>query len=424
MQLSNIFVQIYIAGVIASFLFELFLKLKNIRNRKFVQKNFRSVLPPELADAYSQEEIDKTCSYCNTRQFFAITENTVATVISVALLASGFYVYLSAYCWQLAKNPYLFAILFSVAVSVVSEIFSVPFELYGEFVIEKKFGFSKMTFALWLKDSLVSAIVSLVITTPLLLVLVFLIEHSNFWWLIVGVVYVAFSLLISVIYPVLIAPLFNKFSPLEDGELKSRITSYLEKSGFKSQGVFVMDASKRSAHSNAYFTGFGKSKRVVLYDTLIEQLTVDELGAVLAHELGHYKHHHIAKQLATTIPLIFVALFVAAKFVALPDIYSGFGFSSLYIPAKSACYFLGFFLLGEVFGNFSVFAGIVANCFSRRHEYEADAYAKEICGTGKHLITSLIKLNKENKSDVMPAKIYSAVYYSHPTLAERIEKLK
>lgn len=446
MQFSNPFVIIYVVGVATSYILWLALKIVSLRHRRTVTL---ASLPPKLAEAYTHEQIEASKKYGDACNKFAIVSGTVETVLGVALLCGGYFAWAANFCARITQSAYLFVILFAVLAGIPLSLIEIPFDLYGEFVIEKKFGFSKMTLGLWLRDNLVSLVVSAVIAVPLLLILVALVSHTTLWWLLLGAVYVAFSLGLSVIYPLVIAPLFNKFTPLEDGELKTRVTSYLEKSGFKAQGVFVMDASKRSGHSNAYFTGFGKSKRVVLYDTLIEQLSVDELGAVLAHELGHYKHHHIAKRLFLTIPIIFVALFVVSLLVALPELYAGFGFAAFAenmsglqtaplangfatvnvsplanVMQNAPIYFVGAFLLGEIFENFSVFAGAVANKFSRRDEYQADDYAKKLCGTGEPLITSLIKLNKENKSEVMPARIVSAFYYSHPTLAERIAKLE
>ena len=196
----------------------------------------------------------------------------------------------------------------------------------------------------------------------------------------------------------------------------------MERTGFKSSGVFIMDASKRSKHSNAYFTGFGKTKRVVLYDTLVEQLSVDEVGAVLAHELGHYKKHHIVKRFAVTIPLVYIVLFAAARLTSCEALYSGFGFS--YDVALPYMKFIALFLLSEVFGGYGIFVRLVSNFFSRKDEYEADAYAKKLCGSGKPLSSALIALNRENKGEVRTAKIYSAFTYSHPTLLERLRALE
>ena len=275
-----------------------------------------------------------------------------------------------------------------------------------------------MTVKLWVQDRLKSLAVSLIVAAILLSAMTAIFEHVSAWPIVLASVYVAFSLLMSFIYPRLIAPLFNKFTPLEEGELKSRISDFMARTGFKASGVFIMDASKRSKHSNAYFTGFGKTKRVVLFDTLVEQLSVDEVGAVLAHELGHWKKHHIVKRFAVTIPLVYAVLFAVSMLTAYEGLYSGFGFA--YDAALPYMQFIGLFLLAEVFGGY----GFIGNFFSRRDEYEADSYAKELCGSGKPLSSALIALNQENNGEVRTAKIYSAFTYSHPTLLERLRALE
>jgi len=264
-----------------------------------------------------------------------------------------------------------------------------------------------------------------VIMAPLLLVMIGLFKYaSDWWWILLGCVYFVFSLAISVIYPIFIAPIFNKFTPLEDGELKTRLEELLKKCGFKASGLFVMDASRRSGHSNAYFTGFGKSKRVVLYDTLIDQLTTDEIEAVLGHELGHYKHHHILKKLILMIPAVFAVLFAVSFLVKLPLLYTGFGFNFIVENVPYQMMFIGIFLLSLVFGEWGRILSPIMNALSRHDEFQADAFAKKICGTGEHLCTALIKLNKENLSEIQVPKIYSVFNYNHPPLLERISALR
>ena len=206
-------------------------------------------------------------------------------------------------------TSFLSFLLFMILSSIPSTLISIPFDLYNEFVLEKKFGFSKMTFKLWIADQIKGLLLSMILIVLLTLVAsVFFIKLNTSWWLVLAITLIGFTFLMQVIYPKFIAPLFNKFSPLEDGELKDKISGILEKTGFKNDGLFVMDASKRSGHSNAYFSGFGKSKRIVLYDTLINSMTADELTAVLGHELGHFKLKHITKRLFITIPLEFILL--------------------------------------------------------------------------------------------------------------------
>ena len=418
MQFQNVFVIIYCAGVVCSFLLNQWLEYADF---SFRRKHGREI-PPELTGYITAEDQIRTGEYEDAKYRFFIPENSVTTVFSVFLLFSGFYPRLFTVLWNWTGNVYWTTLLFALIASVPGDVVSLPFELYEEFVVEKKFGFSAMTFKLWFQDRIKSLIISIIIAAFLLSVMTLLFEHAAGWWWMLGTVYVAFSLLVSFIYPRFIAPLFNKFTLLEDGELKNRITEFLERTGFKSSGVFIMDASKRSRHSNAYFTGFGRTKRVVLYDTLVNQLSVDELGAVLGHELGHYKKHHIIKRFCIMIPLVYVVLFLISRFVGVQSLYTGFGFS-VDPAAFPHMKFIGILLLAEVFGHYGFLAEFVENYFSRRDEYQADSFAAELCGSGKALSSALIKLNKENKSEIQPAAVYSAFRYSHPTLMERIRAL-
>ena len=233
----------------------------------------------------------------------------------------------------------------------------------------------------------------------------------------------AFTLIMQVLYPLVIAPMFNKFNPLEEGELKSRITALMENLGFKSSGIFIMDASKRSGHSNAYFGGMGKSKRIVLYDTLVKQLTTDELEAVLGHELGHYKLHHILRKICIMLPLEFVMMFVLYKIAQSHLLYTGFGFAiaeEMIVPLQ----FIGLFLSSLVANSLTEILSPIMNFSSRKDEYAADKFSAELTKNPDALISGLIKLNSENLSELLPPKLYVIWNYSHPTLVERIKALK
>ena len=418
MQFSNLFVILYCVGTALSFVLHNALESIQYAFRKKYGRDISAELAPyiTLADA------EKTCAYKDARYRLWVFEYAVQTAIGAALLLSGLYPRLFDVLQQASGNAYAVTILFAFIVSLPSAVISLPCELYEEFVIEKRFGFSSMTVKLWVQDRLKSLAVAVIVAEILLSAMTTIFEHVNGWWWLLASVYVAFSFLISFIYPRVIAPLFNKFTPLEEGALKSRVVDFMARTGFKADGVFIMDASKRSKHSNAYFTGFGKTKRVVLFDTLVEQLSVDEVGAVLAHELGHWKKHHIVKRFAVTIPLIYAALFIANTLIGNETLYTGFGFA--YDAALPYMQFIGLFLLSEVFGGYGIFARFIGNFFSRRDEYEADSYAKELCGSGKPLSSALIALNRENNDEVRTAKIYSAFTYSHPTLLERLRALE
>ena len=420
MDFSNIFVIIFIIGTVFSFSLNMLLERLDFTFRK---KHGREI-PEILSQHVDFQTLDKTCLYEDAKYRLWIPSSILETILSLYLVFCGFYPALIERIWTWTDNPFFAALLFLVLGGIPGALLSIPFALYSEFGIEKHFGFSNMTIRMWIADEIKAFFVNLLILTPLLLAMIALFKYTaGWWWLLLGCVYLVFSLGISIIYPIFIAPIFNKFTPLEDGELKSRLEELLKKCGFKASGLFVMDASRRSGHSNAYFTGFGKSKRVVLYDTLIEQLTIDEIEAVLGHELGHYKHHHILKKMLFMIPAVFASLFVISLLVNLPLLYKGFGFvSGEIVPYQMM--FIGIFLLSLVFGEWGILLSPIMNSLSRHDEFQADAFAKEICGTGEPLCTALVKLNKENLSEIQVPKIYSVFNYSHPPLLERIKALR
>ena len=418
---THIFFILFLVGSLLDFGIDQWLEFVDFRHRK---KHGRDI-PPEFAEHIDAATVEKTCRYEDAKYRYWLPKNVLSFAIGLAFVFSGFYPRLYQWICTCTQSTFLTALLFAVQGSIPEAIIFLPFRLYREFGIERRFGFSTMTFRLWLLDELKGLLVSAILAIPLLFAMIFVLEHANgWWWLLLGGIYVAFSLGLSLIYPAFIAPLFNKFTPLEDGELKTLLTDALEQTGFKASGVFVMDASKRSKHSNAYFTGFGKTKRVVLYDTLIAQLSPQEIKAVLGHELGHYKHHHIIKKMCLMIPLIFVLLFVTSVFIRLPDLYTTFGFAVPQEVVAPQMQWLGAFLLSLVFGGFGTLLSPVTNHVSRRDEFQADAFAKKLCGTGKPLITALITLNKENLSELTEPKIYSVFNYSHPPLLERIRALE
>ncbi len=420
MDYTNIFVVLFIVGSAFGFLLDTTLDFIDFRFRK----KHGTEIPPMLQGHVDESVLKKTCRYEDAKYKFSIPRSIFGLALGYYLVFSGFYPALFGVVLGWTENSFFCAYFFLILGSVPALLLTVPFDLHSEFGIEKQFGFSKMTLGLWVADRIKGLILNLLLLAPLIFAATMLFKHAgDLWWLFLGVVYLIFSLAVSVIYPIFIAPLFNKFQPLEDGELKTRLEKMLDSCGFKASGLFVMDASRRSGHSNAYFTGFGKSKRVVLYDTLIEQLSVEEIEAVLAHELGHSKKHHIIKRLVVMIPLVFVVLYAVSIFIKMPSLYSGFGFAvGDVVPYQMMV--VGLFLLSVAFGDFDCLVSPVSNFFSRKDEFEADAFSKKLCGSGDALVTALIKLNKENLSEIQVPKIYSVFYYNHPPLLERISALK
>ena len=426
MQFSDIFVILFLVGTGVHFILNQALEFIDYKARKANGK----FVPKELEGYIDSEKLEQTCAYENAKYFLWIPHNVLNLALTLTLVFTGYYVAIYNWLWTATNNVYWTALLFSLFASLPSSILDLPFELYSEFVVEKKFGFSTMTFKLWLTDSLKSLLVSLIIAVPLLCIMIALLLHATgWWWILLSAVYLIFSFGISFIYPKFIAPLFNKFTPVEEPELKSHIEKLMEKTGLKATGIFMMDASKRSKHSNAYFTGFGKNKRIVLYDTLVNQLSVDEIDAVLGHEIGHYKKHHIIKRMLVMIPLVFIVLFAVSILVSLPSLYTGFGFTPDLTILNSGAkvmphmMFIGVFLVGLIFEGYSDFTDLIGNASSRRDEFAADKYSAELCGSGAPLSTALIKLNKENLSEFTPPKIYSIFNYNHPPLLERIRAI-
>ena len=429
--ISNPFVIIFICGTVLSFLIKHFLEFIDFRARV---KNASS-LPPELneipaAKVFDTKKLSEISAYENAKYFFWIPRSVVTAALTLALVFTGFYPWLFNFACRYTGFPngfvstYLCTLIFFVCAGIPEAVISIPFDLYHEFVLEKKFGFSKMTFKLWIIDQVKGMLMSIILSGILLAAMTFvLMIFPHKWWIFLTALLFVFTLVMQVLYPLVIAPMFNKFTPLEDGELKTRITTLMENLGFKSSGIFVMDASKRSGHSNAYFGGMGKAKRVVLYDTLINQLDVDELEAVLGHELGHYKLKHILKRFIIMIPVELALMFILNRIALTTSIYTGFGFAVADRPVE-AIQFIGLFLSILAAGNFTEIFSPVINFSSRRDEYQADAFSANLTKNPDALISGLVKLNSENLSELLPPKLYVIWNYSHPTLVERIKALK
>lgn len=427
--MENLFLYIFLIGAVLKFVTVQLLELIDYRHRKAHGKE----IPLELQGHVDEEVLTKTCDYENEKYFFFIKRSFVFFALKLLLVYIYFYQDVFAFVWNISQNAYITIILFEILVSLPSDIISIPFDIYSEFSIEKKYGFSRMTVKMWILDGIKSIFLGLIMNALLMAAVAFILIHlNNYWWLFVSCVLIAFSLLLSFIYPIFLAPIFNKFTAIEDGELKERLENLLKKTGFKSSGIFKMDASKRSRHSNAYFTGIGKSKRIVLYDTLIEQLSVDEIEAVLGHELGHYKKHHIIKKMLVSVPLIFLVTFAASLLIKNNSLYTSFGFSAELFKIEgiqnmhpfAALEYAGIFLLSLSLSSFAIFTSLISNYFSRKDEFEADRFSAQVCNGGDALCSALIKLNKENLSEFVPPDIYCAFYYSHPPLLKRIRAIK
>jgi STE24 endopeptidase len=303
---------------------------------------------------------------------------------------------------------------------MVSGVIDLPVTLYRTFVLEERFGFNKMTPKLWLADFLKSSVMAALVGLPIAALILWMMNTTgSFWWIWAWAVWIGLNLLMLLVYPAYIAPLFNKFSPLEDVALKDRVTALMKRCGFAAKGLFVMDGSRRSAHANAYFTGFGASKRVVFYDTLLAKLSALEVEAVLAHELGHFKHKHVIKRMATLFAMSLVGFALLGWLATQAWFYTGLGVIPNLGAANDALALLLFMLTAPVF---SFFISPWMARSSRQHEFEADAYAMAQT-SGSDLASALLKLFQDNASTLTPDPVYVKFFYSHPPASERLARM-
>lgn len=313
-------------------------------------------------------------------------------------------------------NPLLMGTGIILSIFILSGILDLPFSIYRTFVLENSFGFNRTSPSQFVKDLVMQLLLSLLLGVPVIWIILWLMHTAgDLWWLLAWAFWTSFTLLMSWAYPTLIAPLFNKFSPLDDADMRQRIQQLIDRCGFTSNGIFVMDGSKRSSHGNAYFTGLGKNKRIVFFDTLLEHLEIDEMEAVLAHELGHFKHRHIYKGLIIMMISSLLGLALLAWLIQQPWFFNGLGVTTESNPIA----LLLFMLVTPVFSQF--LHPLMAK-LQRKHEFEADDYAVEQAGA-KPMITALVKLYKENASTLTPDPLYSAFHDSHPPAPVRVAYL-
>lgn len=310
-----------------------------------------------------------------------------------------------------------------VSFAIIGGLIDLPFSLYSTFVLEEKFGFNKMTGKLWLQDAIKGAFVGALIGLPIAALILWLMGAAgSLWWLWAWCVWMGFNLLLLLIYPTFIAPLFNKFEPLQDETLKARVTELMNRCGFKAKGLFVMDGSKRSAHANAYFTGFGAAKRVVFFDTLLKTLTPGEVDAVLAHELGHFKHKHIIKRIVGMFAMSLAGFALLGYLSSQVWFYLGLGVRPITADVQGANSALALLLFMLAVPVFTTFISPLFAQLSRKHEFEADAYAMSQA-RASDLKTALLKLYEDNASTLTPDPLYVKFYYSHPPASERLARM-
>jgi len=385
------------------------------RHLSHIQKH-RAEVPQAFSEKISLEDHQKAADYTSTKVRFGRWPLLYDAGILMVWVFGGGLELLDQTARGYGLDPIYTGILVIFSMMIISSFLDLPFSIYSTFIIEEKFGFNRTTVKTFITDMFKGALLAAILGLPLIWVVLWLMEQAGeLWWIYTWAVWTGFSLFIAWAYPTWIAPIFNKFSPLEEGDTLKRIKSLLNRCGFNSDGIFVIDGSKRSSHGNAYFSGFGKNKRIVFYDTLLESLSDDELEAVLAHELGHFKRKHIIKGMAITIVTTLVALAILAWLMKAEWFYTALGVST---PST----YMALLLFTIVMPVFTFLLSPLMSMFSRKNEFEADEYAAQQ-SDAKHLIQALVNMYKENASTLTPDPLYSAFYDSHPPAPVRIAHL-
>ena len=412
--MSNAFAWVFLAALAAASATRLWLALRQMRH----VRAHRDAVPATFAATIPLEAHQKAADYTVAKVKLGMFDAVLDAVVLLALTLGGLVQWLAVQ-WDrlLPAQPLWHGAALIVSVFVLQSAIGLPLSLYRIFSVEQRFGFNRMTLKLFIIDVLKGIALAAVLGIPLLLAVLWLMGAAgSYWWLWVWAVLVGFSLFMQLIIPTFIMPWFNKFSPLQDPRLVQRVEQLLARCGFRSRGLYVMDGSKRSAHGNAFFAGFGASKRIVLFDTLVERLEPTEVEAVLAHELGHYKLNHIKQRLAVSFASSLAGLFILGLLVAQPWFYEGLGVQMQTLPVA----LLLFMLVSSTFG---FFLSPLASVFSRRHEFEADVYATQHARAAD-LVEALVKLYKDNAATLTPDPLHSAFYDSHPPAATRIARLR
>ena len=378
----------------------------------------RDQVPADFSEHIALAAHQKAADYSSDKTRLGMFDLAIGALYLLALTLGGLLQTLhDVWLRYFESGSHAQGIALIVSVALISGLIDLPLSLYRTFVIEARYGFNKMTLRLFFVDLLKQTLLGAALGLPLLLCVLWLMQRmGEQWWLYVWTTWIAFNLLVLTVYPTLIAPLFNKFTPLEDDSLKTRIEALLAKCGFKARGLYVMDSSRRSSHGNAYFTGFGASKRIVLFDTLIARLAPAEIEAVLAHELGHFRHHHVWKRMAALFAMSLGFLWLLGHAMKQDWFYAGLNVQS----HSTALALLLFFLVVPVF---TFLLHPLTSLYSRKHEYEADAYAAQHA-SASDLIRALVKLYQDNAATLTPDPLYSSFYDSHPPALARIARLQ
>ena len=410
---STNFTVIFISLIAIKFLLETYLK---IRNLKSIEIN-KDTIPERFTSVVTEEEYKKSIEYNVDRIRFQIFTALFGAVVLIIFTLGGLFNFLTEVVVSTTSSDVLGAVLLGLLLLIVEEVISIPISIYSTFVIEERHGFNKTTTKTFVTDISKSLLISATISSAIYATVIYIVVNlgDNWWIYAFGAVF-TLQAIIFFLYPVLIMPLFNKFEPLDDEAFKQPIEKLLEKIDFKSKGLFVMNASLRSTHGNAFFTGFGKNKRIVFFDTLLKTITPDEMEAILGHELGHYKLGHIKKGLLSSLFFGFIGFYLLSEILRSDNFFLDHGLENLTIYSK----FLLFYL---VIGSYTFFTKPFTSALSRKREFEADDFSFQYTN-GEYMISGLLKLSKDNASNLTPDPLYSSYYYSHPPIAERVQSIE
>jgi len=420
MSASLLFTCLFATALAVNLLLRLWLASRQMRH----VAQHRASLPPAFAQRISLEAHQKAADYTLVKGRFGLLEMALSTAVLLGWTLLGGLNALNAWLLDALGGGMVQQLALLACFALISSAIDLPTALWQTFRIEQRFGFNQTTLALWLADLLKSTVVGALIGLPIAALMLWLMGATGtLWWLWAWAVWMGINMLLMVVFPLWIAPLFNKFEPLADESLKNRVTALMQRCGFTAKGLYVMDGSRRSKHANAYFTGFGAAKRVVFYDTLLAQLTPEEVEAVLAHELGHFKHKHITRRMVGMFAMSLAGFALLGWLSAHAWFYTGLGVQpnlSLQGSAPNDALALLLFLLAVPV--FTVFITPLMAQLSRKHEFQADAYAAEQTD-GSALAAALLKLYEDNASTLTPDPLYARFYYSHPPATERLARL-
>jgi STE24 endopeptidase len=406
----NIYTYLILSFIVFVYIIQTVADLLNV-------KNITNDIPKEFTNYFDKEKYDKSQRYLKANTNFSLISSSITLIIQIIFIVLGGFNYINNVVISFGFGNIITGLIFANFLFLASEIIKIPLSLYSIFVIEEKFGFNRMSLKTFISDWIKSQVITLSIFSIMFsLILWFFTNASNLAWIYAFITVIIFQLFLTFIAPVAIMPLFNKYTPLQDGQLKTSIETYAKKENFKMKGLFKMDNSKRSNKSNAFFTGFGKYRRIVLFDTLIQKHTVEELTSILAHEMGHFKLGHIIKHMIFSFASTGLMLYILSVFVNKVWLYKAFLLTSQPIYA-------GMIFFAFLYSPISLILSVISSYFSRKHEIEADAYAATTYQHPQDMIIALKKLSVDNLSNLYPNKFKVFLEYSHPPVLERIKAI-